>query len=256
MIETENTAAITTMDGWEKIDCPTCGSTRFTHVFDKNDEPFVRCNSCSLLLINPRPVYKKVQGTYSKDYSEKYSRKGEKKLLRCKRWVARAKRFNRLEGRWLDVGCSVGFVVKAASELGFDAYGVDVESWAIKYGANELKLKNLFTGSLEEQKFPDSFFSGISLYDVIEHVPDLNSLAAELKRILANDGIIDIITPDLGHWRVPADLSSWNEIKPSEHLYYFSIETLSRLLEKHGLKITKKRFYLKPSLRVYVGHTE
>lgn len=240
----------------EKINCPVCSNDSFTHVFDKNNEPFVRCNCCSLLLINPRPVHQKVLDTYNCDYSEAYARKGEKKLRRCKRWVARAKKTYQLKGRWLDVGCSVGYVVRAATDLGFDAYGIDVEEWGIKFGRDKLHLKNLFIGPLENRKFPDGFFNAISLYDVIEHVPDLNLLTKELKRILAPDGIIDIITPDIGHWRVPADLSTWNEIKPSEHLYYFSEDTLSRLMSKHGLKIIKKRFYLKPSLRVFITHAD
>ena len=240
---------------WEKIDCPICSSDSFAEVFKKNGESFVKCNACSLLLINPRPVYEKVLDTYSKDYSGNYAIKGEKKLRRCRRWVARAKKNNNISGRWLDVGCSVGFVVKAANDLGFDAYGVDVESWGIEYGKNTLNLKNLYVGHLEDQHFPDGFFSAISLYDVIEHVPDLNRLTVELKRILSHDGIIDIITPDLSHWRVPNDLSSWNEIKPSEHLYYFSKDTLSRLMNKHGMKIIKRRFHFKPSLRVYITHS-
>src|SRR5690554_64290 len=168
----------------EKIECPVCSSESFIQVFEKNNEPFVRCESCSLLLINPRPVYNKVLDTYSRNYSEKYSGKHDKKLKRCRRWVARTKSFYGGTGRWLDVGCSVGFVVKAAAETGFDAYGVDVEKWGIEYGRRELGLNNLHAGPLEEQNFPDGFFSCISLYDVIEHVPDLNSHVAELKRIL------------------------------------------------------------------------
>lgn len=253
-LEPENITG--TLLQWETINCPVCGDDRFTLIFKKNNEPFVKCNQCGLLLINPRPVYEKVFNTYSKDYSDKYARKSKKKLRRCRRWVARTGKFNGIHGRWLDVGCSVGFVVKAAMDLGFNAYGADVEAWGIEFGKKNMNLKNLFTGTLEQQNFPDGFFSVISLYDVIEHVPDLNRLTAELKRLLARNGVIDIITPDLGHWRVPADLSTWNEIKPSEHLYYFSETTLSRLMQKHGLKIVKKRFHFKPSLRVYITHAD
>lgn len=240
--------------GWEKIDCPVCGSTSFTQLFEKNGEPFVKCDICTLVLINPRPVHARVLDTYDHEYSGQYAHKGEKKLRRCRRWVNRVKRGYMDHGRWLDVGCSVGFVVQAADEAGFEGHGVDVEGWGIKYGRDHLQLKNLQQGSLEEQNYPDAFFSVISLYDVIEHVPDLNRLAQELRRILAADGVIDIITPDIGHWRTPGMLSTWNEIKPSEHLYYFNINTLSQLLEKNGFKVVKKRFHMKPSLRVYVKH--
>lgn len=241
-------------DGEGKIACPVCGANSFAFLFKKQNESFVRCESCTLVMINPRPIFKDVLNTYNNLYSRNYAIKGEKKLRRCRRWVGRVKRKYIKHGRWLDVGCSVGFVVKAANEAGFEGYGVDVEDWGIKYGRDTLQLQNLEQGTLEEQKYPDQFFQVISLYDVIEHVPDLNSLTKELKRILAIAGVIDIITPDISHWRTPGNLSTWDEIKPSEHLYYFNGKTLSLLLEKHGLEIVKKRFHTKPSLRVYVKH--
>lgn len=248
-LKTEDPSAV-----FETIACPVCGSEAFTLLFIKQGENFVRCESCSLVLINPRPVFKEVLDTYNNQYSGNYAVKGEKKLRRCRRWVSRVKKRYIDHGRWLDVGCSVGFVIKAAIEAGYEGYGADVEGWGIRYGREVLHLQNLGHGTLEEQNYPDHFFQVISLYDVIEHVPDLNSLAKELDRILAADGVIDIITPDIGHWRTPRDLSSWNEIKPSEHLYYFDKNTLSKLLEKHGLKIVKMRFHTKPSLRAYVKH--
>ena len=238
---------------WQQIPCPICGSGTFTHLFTKDHEPFVKCNDCDLVLINPRPVFQQVLMTYDHAYSEYYANKAIKKLRRFRRWVYRAKKLVS-KGRWLDVGCSIGLVVKVANEAGFEGYGVDLEEWGVAYARNHLKLPNIQQGFLEDQNYPDSFFSVISLYDVIEHVPDLNLLVKELKRILATDGIINIITPDIGHWRVPRNLASWNDIKPSEHLYYFSKHTLSLLLEKHGLRILKTRFHFKPSMRVYAGH--
>jgi 2-polyprenyl-3-methyl-5-hydroxy-6-metoxy-1,4-benzoquinol methylase len=240
---------------WEQIDCPVCGSSSFTLLFEKRGEPFAECRSCALVLINPRPVQARLMDTYTHDYSKHYARKAGKKLRRCRRWVRRVKKHVDC-GRWLDVGCSAGFVALAAQEAGYEAWGVDVENWGIQYGQDVLRLQNLYPGTLEDQRFPSGFFNVISLYDVIEHVPDLNSLTAELKRLLAPGGVIDIITPDIGHWRTPKKLSAWDEIKPSEHLYYFNKETLERLLNNHGLTIVQKRFHFKPSLRVYVKHTD
>lgn len=239
---------------WQHIPCPICGAEAFTRLFTKDHEPFVKCHDCGLVLINPRPMPQLSLMTYDHAYSEHYARKAGRKLRRCRRWVKRAGKLVSA-GRWLDVGCSIGLVVWAANEAGFEGYGIDVEEWGVAYARNRLGLSHIHRGVLEDQKFPDGFFSVISLYDVIEHVPDLNLLIKELKRILAADGIIDIITPDINHWRVPRDLASWSEIKPSEHLYYFSRTTLSRLLEKHGLRIIQTRFHFKPSLRVYAGHT-
>jgi len=239
---------------WETIACPVCTGEKFIKLFEKQNEPFVKCLGCELVFINPRPIYDQVLETYDRDYSQAYANKAEKKLKRVRRWVKRIVKQYGNHGKWLDVGCSVGFVVKTAEEFGFEGYGIDVQSWGIEYGKNILGLQNLTCGTLEDQNYKDSYFNVISLYDVIEHVPDLNSLVLELKRILAPGGVIDIITPDLGHWRVPMELHEWSEIKPSEHLYYFSKSTLSQLLNRHNINIIEKRFSLKPSLKVFASH--
>ena len=236
---------------WDAIACPVCDSNDFRHLFDKAGEAFVRCVACGLTLINPRPPLARIRDHYDAAYSAGYTRKAQTKIIRARKRVAR---IGRDGGRWLDVGCSAGFVVKAALEAGFEAWGVDIEADGIAYGRDTLGLARLACGELESQHYPDAHFDVISAYDVIEHVPDLNRFVAELARLLAPRGVLDIGTPDIGHWRVPRALVQWNELKPSEHLYYFNRKTLSRLLARHGLRIVRKRWALKPALKVLVEH--
>ncbi len=158
------------------------------------------------------------------------------------------------EGRWLDIGCSAGFILSVAKSANYDTYGIEVDPLGVNHAREVLGLNNIFQGTFEEHRFDDNFFDIITLYDVIEHVQDLNEIVKELKRILSKNGVIEIWTPDIGHWRVPEPLIEWEAIKPSVHLYYFNKKTLSMLLNKHGLKIIKKRFALKPGLQVFVTH--
>ncbi len=240
---------------WEKIDCPVCDSTDFNHLFEKGGEPFVRCAGCGLMMINPRPVYDEhVINTYDEDYSRFYLAKARKKVRRFTRWVRRVQRFGKRGGRWLDVGCSAGFVLEAAMRRGFEVHGIDVEAHGVRAARERLGIDTVQQGFLEQAGYPDGYFDVISMYDVIEHIPTINDFLAELKRILAPDGLIDISTPDVGHWRVPRDLRSWAAVIPSEHLYNFDYHTLRRLLARHGLKVVKRRFNLKPGLKVYATH--
>tara|TARA_B100001123_G_scaffold357082_1_gene411085 strand:- start:688 stop:1443 length:756 start_codon:yes stop_codon:yes gene_type:complete len=235
----------------DQIACPVCGNDEFEELFSKHDEIFASCNVCTFILINPPPNLETITATYDADYSQTYIRKADKKLKRCSGWVARVQRRFVTSGRWLDVGCSAGFVVRAAADRGFEAHGVEVESAAIQYGREVLQLENLRCGFLEDQGYPDSYFDVISLYDVIEHVPNLNRLITEVGRILTPGGVVEIRTPNVDHWSTPRDLSTWKEIKPSEHLYYFSFPTLRTLLENHGFNVRYKRLMLKSALNVY-----
>lgn len=238
---------------WEDIPCPVCDGQQFTELFRKHGEPFVQCNDCGLILINPRPIHAEVLETYDADYSKGYVAKAASKRRRSARWVGRM-RARVPAGRWLDVGCSAGFIVEAARNAGYDAWGVDVEAWGVGYARDTLGLANVRVGALEAQGFAAGSFDVISAYEVIEHVPDLNAFLAELKRLLAPNGVIVLHTPDVGHWRRPKDLASWEAIIPSEHLYYFSRATLARLVEKHGLSVAHWGFTLKPGLRATLRH--
>ena len=239
---------------FELIPCPICGAQEFNHLFHKKKEPFVRCIQCHFTLINPRPSFEQIVKTYDSVYSGNYTKKAGKKRKRALRRVKRLKNSYGLFGNWLDVGCSAGFVVEAAQSQGFFGYGIDIEAGGLAYGKKELGLSNLIEGTLGEHQYPNQFFDVISAYDVIEHVPDLNLFLTEIKRILKPHGIVDIGTPDIAHWRVPKKLSTWNEFKPSEHLYYFNKDTLGKLLEKNNLKIVNQRLSLKPGLKVTISH--
>lgn len=238
---------------WETIPCPVCAGTHFTALFKVQEEPFVRCQGCGLILINPRPLYAQVLETYDADYSQGYVNKAPSKRRRAARHIRRIGKYVR-GGRWLDVGCSAGFIVEAARKAGYEAHGVDVEEWGVRYAREELGLANVVAGLLEDQHYPDGHFDVITAYEVIEHVPDLNGFVAELARLLAPGGVIEIRTPDVGHWRTPKPLETWEAILPSEHLYYFSHATLAKLLEKHGLTVCKRGFNLKPGIKVLVRH--
>lgn len=234
-----------------QIACPVCSGDQFKSLFVKAGESFVRCESCTLTLINPPPDLANSTATYDENYSEAYIVKSEKKLKRTRKWVRRMQRRFVRRGRWLDVGCSAGFVVKAASEAGFDAHGVEVEAAAVDYARTQLSLANVRCGYLEDQAYSDGEFDVISLYDVIEHVPDLNQLVIELERILSPDGVIEIRTPNISHWSTPRDLASWKEIKPSEHLYYFNRKTLIALFAKHGFTCAYRRPMFKGALNCF-----
>ena len=239
---------------FESIACPVCDGSRFESLFEKNGEPFVRCAGCGLVLINPRPVFGIVADTYDAAYSEGYIRKAAKKRARCARWVRRLQRRHVAHGRWLDVGCSAGFVVEAAAAAGFEASGVELESAAVEFARSTLKLPNVACGTLEAQHYPAAHFDVLTMYDVIEHVPDLNATVAELKRLLKPGGVIEIRTPDVGHFTTPRALDRWREIKPSEHLYYFDRATLPRLFARHGLAVRERRFMFKSALDIVFAH--
>jgi 2-polyprenyl-3-methyl-5-hydroxy-6-metoxy-1,4-benzoquinol methylase len=85
---------------------------------------------------------------------------------------------------------------------------------------------------------------------VIEHVPNAHSFMHHLARLTKTSGYVFLTTPDAGHWRVPKNFVQWPEVKPPEHVAWFTKNSLRHLLEAHGFEVVHFAWNLKPGLRV------
>jgi hypothetical protein len=122
--------------------CPTCGSDAARHELDKDHLRLVRCTACDLVYVNPtfdEAHYKSVYA--SQDYQDIVRDLGIKSHdYRVQRFGAERVRLMAehlpavRSPRYLDVGCSTGFVVEAARASGWEAIGVDLNPSAIEYG--------------------------------------------------------------------------------------------------------------------------
>jgi len=141
-------------------------------------------------------------------------------------------------GKLLDVGCSMGFMLRRFQELGWESYGMDVSSYATEYARNELKL-NVSTGTIDKLDFPDNYFDLVTIVLTIEHMPDPRSVLQKLHKLMNKDSIIIVATHDFdGLWPRLAR-SKWQHLFVPEHLFFFTKSTLKRLLEETGFNIVK-----------------
>jgi 2-polyprenyl-3-methyl-5-hydroxy-6-metoxy-1,4-benzoquinol methylase len=144
-------------------------------------------------------------------------------------------------GRILDIGCSLGYFVEAAANRGWDAYGLEISPYAAEVAAKAgLKVKS---GILEEAGYDDAFFDCVTMWDVLEHVPDPTQHINEVKRILKPGGIVVTGTPNLAHpvaaSKMKNDPPDWRHFKPAEHLYYFTPNSLRMLLRKCDFRVVE-----------------
>ena len=97
--------------------------------------------------------------------------------------------------RFLDVGCSTGFVVEAAKSAGWAAIGIDLNPSAVEYGQS--RGLDLRTVALEAGGFAPASFDAIGLFDVVEHLLDrYGSLATDVLALL--DERPDLVRPLAG----------------------------------------------------------
>ena len=84
---------------------------------------------------------------------------------------------------------------------------------------------------MEIDKIPydDSSFDAIVGFDVIEHIHDCSHLMKEVKRVLKDDGILILETPDID---LTGD-SFWND---STHVTPYDTDSLNTLYWKNGIE--------------------
>ncbi len=172
--------------------CPLCGSGQSEPRLQILARRMVRCQQCGLIYRNPRPTAKDLTLAYAVSPTA---------LVREERVGARRSRqFRRFldgwagqPGRLLDIGCGYGFFLKLAQEAGWEALGVDLDPRAVAYAKDHLQVNALW-GELRNFRFEDGSFDLVTLWNVIECVPDPLALLLEVRRVLKPDGRIFIRT--------------------------------------------------------------
>ena len=141
-------------------------------------------------------------------------------------------------GRILDVGCAAGFFLKIMEGEGYETQGVEISKYASSYARNVLKL-NIVEGGLLSARFPDGFFDVITMWDVLEHLPNPLEALAECDRIMKKSGILIVETLNVDTLTVRILKQNWPLFKPPYHLFYFNRKTLKLMLSKSGFEIIR-----------------
>jgi len=230
--------------------CNLCGGVTSVPYCPQNGRGLVQCVSCGLVYVGQQPDAEALYTLYGASYFKNdhsgevgytnyaadepnIRRTAHKRLAHIERFMPR--------GRLLDVGCALGFIMDVAHERGWQVEGLDVSQFAVETVRARWGY-TAYHGSLTEQNLPSAAYDAITMYDVIEHVPDPRAYMQEAARLLRPGGIYELATPDVGS--IPARLTGkrWIGYKlADEHVYYFSVATLTRMLNDAGFDVVHVR---------------
>lgn len=232
------------------VPCNLCGSEQRQPHCPENGLGLVQCQSCGLVYVSPRPDANELYALYGETYfhNNESGVVGYTDYIKdednIRRTAARRLKFTERfvqAGRLLDVGCAVGFFIDEARKRGWQVQGLDVSSFAVDYAREHFGL-DAQHGSLTELQFEPDVYDLVTMWDVIEHVPDPKAYLAKAAELVRPGGVIALATPDVDSF--PARLMGrrWVGYKLSEeHIYYFSIKTLRRMLEEAGFEVVNVR---------------
>ena len=214
-----------------------------------------------MVQINPQPSAQAVSFRYDKnhgnDYLE-YEKANEEQFLQLQLLALKDAGFNNLEKKLLsaaeagkhqliadckaplvlDIGCATGALLAVLKNRGWAVKGVEISgpqaAHCRKQGLDVSALP------LEENRFPDRSFDVVLASHVIEHLNDPMSFAAEVFRILKPGGYFFVTTPNIGSFQAWHFGSRWRSAI-FDHLYLFSVQTLTALLEKAGFTVERTK---------------
>ncbi|MEW5693585.1 MAG: class I SAM-dependent methyltransferase [Candidatus Hydrogenedentota bacterium] len=246
--------------------CPVCENKESEKYCEGDWWEYVKCKKCELLYLKKRlptsKMYKSYSGGLLKEIRRKLTypfRKSktfknlETSLARCEIIVDEIENFVYPPGKLLDIGCNKGYLIATSLCRGWDAYGIELIPELPMVIKREFCLENkIFIGDISRNHnyFEDNFFDCVSLIDMIEHfekpVSDLNNL----NRILKNNRILFIQTPDFNNILSKIYRSAWGGLNPCEHLCIYNINSIKYLLDKTNYKLIK----LKSGIDKYCGN--
>jgi 2-polyprenyl-3-methyl-5-hydroxy-6-metoxy-1,4-benzoquinol methylase len=240
----------------ENAQCEFCGENNETIFLRTGDFRFfieeefilVKCNTCDLIYLNPRPTAEKILELYLQNYAPNAKESNYDDITRVESgWKKALKpiwyRINgtlpvsqfSIKGRFLDVGCGRGDTLEKAKNMGAEVYGVELNSQSVQICMK--KGFDVTCGTLEEVNYPSNFFDTVWMSQVIEHLPHPVGTLREIVRILKPGGRLYIFSPNAGSYIANLFGKYWHGWYAPFHFFIFTEKTLVRLVEKAGLMV-------------------
>jgi len=224
-----------------KITCPLCGGLDYKlflkakNIRGQHTQKtlrIVKCESCGFIFLNPQPNWNELSSFYNERYYLYLPGYLERLLLsitgafQIREFINNTKR-----GRILDIGCGNGEFLARIKKLENEVWGIDVSGEACIL-ARKKKGIRILNKELEDCQFPSNFFDTITMWHVLEHLPNPFIKLREIHRILKKDGILVIEVPNIACLEARIFAENWFALDVPRHLCHFSTKTLKVLLKK------------------------
>jgi SAM-dependent methyltransferase len=219
--------------------CAACARTAATPLYQVNGFQIVAC-SCGLartLLppgFDPATIYTDAyfQGGHADGYAD-YAGSGEELRHEFRRILAALRRHVD-RGSLVELGCAYGFFLDEARAV-FDVCGVEI--------SDEARAACLERGHDVVRELTPAFlvergpFDAAVMLDVIEHLPDPAAVLVDLHGAMKRGAQLVVTTGDFGSLLARAMGRRWRLLTPPQHLWFFSVRTLTALLDRVGFRV-------------------
>ncbi len=225
------------------VACPACGRYRAEKLFVRTDLTYrmtddeytvVRCRRCHFVYLNPQPTPDEIKALYPSSFydslatPEEILRKQEYQLELKWQYVK-----DLPTGKMLDVGCMKGEFAHYMSKRGWGVRGLE---FSLRV-PNSFQIE-MFYGDLENAPYENESFDLITLWAVLEHMPNPRQVLEKVHHLLKPGGRLILCVPNF------ASFCGWfmRQDDIPRHLIFFTPETLVRMCYATGFDEMEIRF--------------
>ena len=226
------------------MNCPICNHSESKKMLIRNqeaqsseDRPAFMCGACKTIFAED--YLKDRSNLYSENYapwSDDSEHVADSKIRTFRSQLSLMMPYIAPEGKkLLDAGTAKGYLMAAAGQLGFDAYGFDISKSAIDSAKKAFKNK-VFCGTIEDANYKDGEFDIITMTDILEHLTDPHKFMKKAGQLVKTGGLLLIITPNSGSITRKILGKNWYQFK-EEHIIYYTKKGLAHLLKTQGFEL-------------------
>lgn len=136
----------------------------------------------------------------------------------------------------LDVGAGTGDFLLKAKKMGWEIEGVEPNSHA-----RILALEKEVGLYPSLHALPEKKYDVITLWHVLEHLPDLQNQIKQLISLLKVDGTLVIAVPNFNSFDAKYYKKYWAAYDVPRHLWHFSKASIQKMFATHGMKVIKTK---------------
>ncbi len=228
--------------------CPLCSSEDIMHYgktkdyfFTQEEFSITKCQQCYFVFTNPVP--KNLSAYYNTpEYLSHNTKNGGiiSKVYSFLRFINIKRKYNLIslyckKGNILDIGSGTGELLSYFNKNGWDTTGIEPNENARKFSKINYNIEVYNENKLDD--FGLKSFDVITMWHVLEHVPDLHKRLSQISKIIKDNGTLVFALPNLNSPDSIKYKGYWSALDVPRHLHHFTQQSFEKLISYHNLRL-------------------
>jgi 2-polyprenyl-3-methyl-5-hydroxy-6-metoxy-1,4-benzoquinol methylase len=200
-----------------------------------------------LLVTLPRPSTQELPGYYDSDDYISHTDSKESVMDRIYQIIKNysiSKKLSMIngivpeKGLILDIGCGTGDFLKACRKDGWRVCGIEPNDKARGLTAKKIDKEELVSDKIDSLlQTHGGKFDVITMWHVLEHVPNLLEYIEQVKLLLKPEGSLIVAVPNFKSYDAKHYKEYWAAYDVPRHLWHFSENAIRNIFEKYNFKV-------------------